>query len=64
MCCSSEHSSWLEEDEITKQFKEYVSMGHICYSKSPRDAPILLVKEKECSWQMCINYLYLNKMQI
>ena len=61
MCCPGEHSNWLEEGEIDKQFKKYLSVGHIRYSKSPRDAPILLVKENECSWQMRINYLYLNK---
>ena len=28
--------SRLEEDEIAKQLKEYLSMGHIRYRKSPR----------------------------
>ena len=27
--------SQLEEDEIAKQLKEYLSMGHIRYTKSP-----------------------------
>ena len=56
--------SRLEEDEIAKQLKEYLSMGHIRYSKSPWGAPVLLVKKKEGSWRMCINYRRLNKMTI
>ena len=56
--------SQLEEDEIAKQLKEYLSMGHIRYSKSPWGALVLLVKKKEGSWRMCINYCRLNKMTI
>ena len=33
----------LEEDEIAKQLKEYLSMGHITYSKSPWGVPVLVV---------------------
>ena len=39
-------------------------MGHIRYSKSPWGALVLLVKKKEGSWRMCINYHHLNKMTI
>ena len=42
--------SRLEEDEIAKQLKEYVSMGHIRYSKSPWGVPVVLAKKKEGSW--------------
>ena len=56
--------SRLEEGEIAKQLKEYLSMGHIRYSKSPWGAPVLLVKKKEGSWRMCITYRCLNKMTI
>ena len=55
--------SRLEEDEITKQIKEYLSMGHIRYCKSPWGTLAHLVK-KEASWRMCINYRRLNKMTI
>ena len=34
------------------------------HSKSPWGAPVLLVKMKEGSWRMCINYRRLNKMTI
>ena len=56
--------SRLEEKEIAKQLKEYLSMGRIKVSKSPWGAPVLLVKKKEGSWRMCINYRHLNKMTI
>ena len=39
-------------------------MGYIRYSKSPWGAPILLVKKKEATWRMCINYRRLNKVTI
>ena len=39
-------------------------MGYICYSKSPWGVPVLLVKKKEGTWRMCINYRHLNKVTI
>ena len=56
--------SQSEEDEISKQIKEYLRMSYICYSKSPWGAPILLLKKKEDTWRMCINYRRLNKVTI
>ncbi len=53
-----------EEDEIASQLKEYLSMGHIRQSKSPWGAPVLLVKKKDGTWRMCVNYRRLNKVTI
>ena len=39
-------------------------MGYIHYSKSPWGALVLLVKKKEGTWRMCINYRRLNKVTI
>ena len=36
-----------EEDEVSKQLKDYLQMGYIRYSKSRWGAPVLLVKKKE-----------------
>ena len=39
-------------------------MGYIGYSKSPWGAHVLLVKKKEGTWCMCINYRRLNTVTI
>ena len=39
-------------------------MGYILYSKSPWGAHVLLVKKREGTWCMCINYRRLNKVTI
>ena len=39
-------------------------MGYISYSKSPLGTHVLLVKKKEGTWRMCINYRRLNTVTI
>ena len=39
-------------------------MSYIRYSKSPWGTLVLLVKKKEDTWHMCINYRHLNKVTI
>jgi hypothetical protein len=56
--------SRLEEDEIATQLKDYLRMGHIRHSKSPWGAPVILVKKKDGTWRMCVNYRRLNKLTI
>ena len=56
--------SRIEEDEIATQLKDYLRMGHIRHSKSPWGAPVILVKKKDGTWRMCVNYRRLNKMTI
>lgn len=52
------------KDEIEKTIKELLGMGHIRPSKSPFASSIVLVKKKDGTLQMCIDYRALNKKTI
>ena len=51
-------------DEIEKNIKELLKMGHIRPSSSPFASSIVLVKKKDDTLQMCIEYMALNKKMI
>ena len=57
----------LSQDELAT-LKEYIdenlAKGFIQYSKSPIGTPILFVKKKNGSLQMCVDYRNLNKVTI
>ena len=42
--------------ELKKQLDELLQIGYICPSISPWGSPILFVKKKDGSLQMCIDY--------
>ncbi|GJZ85150.1 putative reverse transcriptase domain-containing protein [Tanacetum coccineum] len=48
--------------ELSEQLKELSDKGFIRPSSSPRGAPVLFVKKKDGSFQMCIDYRELNKL--
>nr|GFA70616.1 putative reverse transcriptase domain-containing protein [Tanacetum cinerariifolium] len=50
--------------ELSEQLKELSDKGFIRPSSSPWRAPILFVKKKERSFQMCIDYRELNKLTV
>nr|GEW03880.1 putative reverse transcriptase domain-containing protein [Tanacetum cinerariifolium] len=54
--------SLSEMKELPDQLKELSDKGFIRPSSSPWGAPILFVKKKDGSFQMCINYRELNKL--
>ena len=56
--------SALENEEIKKQVQELLEKGFIRPSTSPCGSPIVLVKKKDGSWRMCIDYQALNKITI
>ena len=53
-----------ELQETKKQIQEYLEAGHIRPSTSVFGAPILLVKKKDGSMRMCIDYHALNDITL
>ena len=50
--------------ELKKQIEELMEKRFIRPSTSPRGAPVLLVKKKDGSSHLCVDYRQLNKMII
>nr|GFC76488.1 putative reverse transcriptase domain-containing protein [Tanacetum cinerariifolium] len=53
-----------EMKEWAEQLKELSDKGFIRPSSSPWGAPVLFVKKKDGSFQMCIDYRELNKLTV
>jgi hypothetical protein len=52
------------KDEIESTIKELLAMGHIRPSSSPFASSVVLVKKKDGTMHMCIDYRALNKRTI
>ncbi|GJR44464.1 putative reverse transcriptase domain-containing protein [Tanacetum coccineum] len=52
----------FERKELSEQLKELSDKGFIRPSSSPWEAPVLFVKKKDGSFQICIDYRELNKL--
>jgi hypothetical protein len=48
--------------EIQVQLQDLLAKGWFCPSKSPYGAPILLVRKKEGTMRMCVDYRKLNDL--
>ncbi|GJZ01215.1 hypothetical protein Tco_0519176 [Tanacetum coccineum] len=53
-----------EKKELSEQLKELSDKGFIRPCSSPWGAPVLFVKKKDGSFQMCIDYRELNKLTV
>ena len=54
----------LELVELKKQLEELIEKSFIRPSVSPWGAPILLVKKKDGSMRLCVDYRQLNKVTV
>jgi hypothetical protein len=52
------------KDEIEKEIKELLAMGHIRPSNNPFSSSVVLVLKKDGTMRMCIDYRALNKKTI
>ncbi|GJY30669.1 hypothetical protein Tco_0414164 [Tanacetum coccineum] len=58
------HLTSSEMKELSDQLKELSEKGLIRLSSPPWGAPLLFVKKKDGSFQMCIDYRELNKLTV
>ena len=54
----------MELKELKLQLQELLEKGFIRLSLSPWGAPVLFVKKKDDTLQLCVDYRQLNKMRV
>uniref|UniRef100_A0A1J3IVR9 Transposon Ty3-I Gag-Pol polyprotein n=2 Tax=Noccaea caerulescens TaxID=107243 RepID=A0A1J3IVR9_NOCCA len=56
--------SSLQKDVVDKMIQDMLSQGIIQCSSSPYASPIVLVKKKDGTWRLCVDYRGLNKQTV
>lgn len=54
----------VQKDEIEKMVKEMLQSGVIRSSTSPYSSPIVMVKKKDETWRLCVDYRELNNLTV
>lgn len=50
------------KDEIERQVKELLESGVVQPSTSPFSSPVILVKKRDQTWRLCVDYRHLNAL--